>query len=163
MQTDFNLNVRVTVGVTPALETLLNSLSLKAPQVPGAVVELQSTPAVDNPKVKDVPIVEKPETEEDDDAPLAAKAPKKFTKADIRAAIDETRRRLIGDDYKENATSDNYKKYYRALTQKFKKIAVFLGADRPSALPEDKIRDFVSQCDELAIADDGTISPAAPF
>lgn len=162
MQTDFNLNVRVTVGVTPALETLLSSLSLKAPQVPVTVVE-HDAPAKDDPKVKDVPVVEKPETEEDDDAPLAAKVPKKFTKADIRAAIDETRRRLIGDDYKENATSENYKKHYRALTQKFKQIAVFLGADRPSALPDDKIRDFVSQCDKLAIADDGTISPAAPF
>lgn len=156
MQTDFNLNVRVTVGVTPALETLLSSLSLKAPQVPVTVVE-HDAPA------KEQPAEAEPQPGEPEPKTEAEQPDRKFTKADVRAAIDETRRRLIGDDYKENATSENYKKYYRALTQKFKQIAVFLGADRPSALPEDKIRDFVSQCDKLAIADDGTISPAAPF
>ena len=147
MQTEFNFNVRVTVGTTPALEALLSSL-LKAP--------VQTKPV----KEQDIPVVEEPKAEE---APQAEEQPKKFTKADVRAAIDETRRRLIGDDYKENATSENYKKYYRALTQKFKQIAVFLGADKPSALPEDKIGSFISQCDELAIADDGTIRPAVPF
>lgn len=147
MQTEFNFNVRVTVGTTPALEALLSSL-LKAP--------VQTKPV----KEQDTPVVEEPKAEE---APQAEEQPKKYTAADVRAAIDKTRSRIIGEDYRDNKTSDKYKMYYRALTRAFKQIAVFLGSDKPSTLPEDKIGSFISQCNELNIADDGTIRPAVPF
>lgn len=150
MQTDFNFNVRVIVGVTPALETLLGSLSLKAPQVP--VIKMLHKPAEAKPQ----PGKPEPKTE-------AEQPDRTFAKADVRAAIDQTRRRIIGEEYQNDATSENYKKYYRALTKKFKEIAAFLGADRPSKLPVDKIGAFVSQCDEIQILDDGTLGTAAPF
>lgn len=146
MQTEFNFNVRVTVGTTPALETLLSSL-LKAP-VQTEPTEERETPVVEEPKVEEAP---------------QAEVQKKYTAADVRAAIDKTRSRIIGEDYQNNKTSDKYKKYYGALTKAFKQIAVFLGSDKPSTLPEDKIGSFISQCDELNIADDGTLRPAVPF
>lgn len=146
MQTEFNFNVRVTVGTTPALETLLSSL-LQTP-VQTEPVKEQEAPVVEEPKVEEAP---------------QAEVQKKYTAADVRAAIDKTRSRIIGEDYQNNKTSDKYKKYYGALTKAFKQIAVFLGSDKPSTLPEDKIGSFISQCDELNIADDGTLRPAVPF
>ena len=158
MTTEFNFNVRVTVGTTPALETLLSSL-LQTP-VHTEPVKEQSAPVVEEPKEQEAPVVEEPKVEE---APQTEERPKKYTAADVRAAIDKTRSRIIGEDYQNNKTSDKYQKYYRALTKTFKQIAVFLGSDKPSTLPEDKIGAFISQCDELNIADDGTIRPAVPF
>ena len=100
--------------------------------------------------------------------PLTAEAQaeaeqKPLTAEDVRAAMHATRQRIEGEDYKENTNGDLYKKYHKPLTAQFKNIAALLGADKPSALPSDKIADFIEQCNGLQIMEDGTIGSNYPF
>ena len=88
---------------------------------------------------------------------------KPLTAEDVRAAMHATRQRIEGEDYKENTNGDLYKKYHKPLTAQFKNIAALLGAEKPSALPPDKIASFMEQCDELHVMEDGTIGPKLPF
>lgn len=88
---------------------------------------------------------------------------KPLTAEDVRAAMHKTRQRIEGEDYKENTNGDLYKKYHKPLTAQFKNIAALLGAEKPSALPPDKIASFMEQCDELRVMEDGTIGPKLPF
>lgn len=88
---------------------------------------------------------------------------KPLTAEDVRAAMHATRQRIEGEDYKENTNGDLYKKYHKPLTAQFKNIAALLGAGKPSALPSDKIADFIEQCGELKILKDGTIGTECPY
>ena len=88
---------------------------------------------------------------------------KPLTAEDVRAAMHATRQRIEGEDYKENTNGELYKKYHKPLTAQFKNIAALLGADKPSALPSDKIADFIEQCNGLQIMEDGTIGSNCPF
>lgn len=88
---------------------------------------------------------------------------KPLTAEDVRAAMHVTRQRIEGEDYKENTKGDLYKKYHKPLTVQFKSIANLLGAEKPSALPSDKIASFIEQCNELHIMEDGTIGPELSF
>ena len=88
---------------------------------------------------------------------------KPLTAEDVRAAMHVTRQRIEGEDYKENTNGELYKKYHKPLTAQFKNIAALLGADKPSALPSDKIANFIEQCDGLQIMEDGTIGSNCPF
>ena len=88
---------------------------------------------------------------------------KPLTAEDVRAAMHKTRKRIEGEDYLENTKGDLYKKYHKPLTATFKNIAALLGAEKPSALPPDKIASFMEQCDELRVMEDGTIGPRLPF
>ena len=88
---------------------------------------------------------------------------KPLTAEDVRAAMHATRQRIEGEDYKENTNGDLYKKYHKPLTAQFKNIAALLGADKPSALPPDKIANFIEQCNGLQVMEDGTIGSNCPF
>lgn len=88
---------------------------------------------------------------------------KPLTAEDVRAAMHATRQRIEGEDYKENTNGDLYKKYHKPLTATFKNIAALLGAEKPSALPSDKIADFIKQCNGLQVMEDGTIGSNCPF
>ena len=101
-----------------------------------------------------------PQTEQQPQAPTTQK---ELTAEDVRAAMHKTRQRIEGEDYKENTDGEAYKKYHKALTAQFKNIAALLGADKPSALPTDKIESFIKQCDELQILKDGTIGTECPY
>lgn len=88
---------------------------------------------------------------------------KPLTAEDVRAAMHKTRQRIEGEDYKENTNGEAYKKYHKPLTAQFKNIAALLGAEKPSALPPDKIADFIEQCNGLQVMEDGTIGSNCPF
>lgn len=88
---------------------------------------------------------------------------KPLTAEDVRAAMHATRQRIEGEDYKENTNGDLYKKYHKSLTAQFKNIAALLGAEKPSALPPDKIANFIEQCNGLQVMEDGTIGSNCPF
>lgn len=88
---------------------------------------------------------------------------KPLTAEDVRAAMHKTRQRIEGEDYKENTNGDLYKKYHKPLTAQFKNIAALLGAEKPSALPPDKIANFIKQCNGLQVMEDGTIGSNCPF
>lgn len=105
-----------------------------------------------------------PQDESQAKAQTEAEAEQKpLTAEDVRAAMHATRQRIEGEDYKENTNGELYKKYHKPLTAQFKNIAALLGADKPSALPSDKIADFIEQCGELKILKDGTIGTECPY
>ena len=122
--------------------------------------EASQSAAVINPEPTPEPKKEQaaPAKEEE-----AEPAEKEYTEVDVRAAMERTRKRIEGEDYKENTSSEKYKKYHRQLTAEFKNIAAFLGSDKPSALPTSELRkNFCNQCDEL-ILEDGQITRKIPF
>lgn len=101
--------------------------------------------------------------EQKPEPPQQQKAAKPLTEEDVRAAMHRTRQRIEGEDYRDNVTGEQYQKYHKPLTAQFKNMAALLGADKPSALPEDQRATFIKQCDELKIMGDGTIGSVCPF
>lgn len=163
------INVNVQIGVTKELFGLLSAFQHRpAPAVAAAPAESKpgeaAAPAeVEQPKPE-------PEAKKEEAAPKAeakkeaTPANKEYTEVDVRAAMERTRKRIEGDDYKENTNGEKYKKYHRQLTAKFKNIAALLGSEKPSALPSSELREtFCAQCDELVIGEDGNITTNAPF
>lgn len=109
-------------------------------------------------------VAEREEAAPQDEGQAEAQAEQKpLTAEDVRAAMHKTRQRIEGEDYKENTNGDLYKKYHKPLTAQFKNIAALLGADKPSALPSDKIANFIEQCNGLQVMEDGTIGSNCPF
>lgn len=163
------INVNVQIGVTKELFGLLSAFQHRpAPAVAAAPAESKpgeaAAPAeVEQPKPE-------PEAKKEEAAPKAeakkeaAPANKEYTEVDVRAAMERTRKRIEGDDYKENTNGEKYKKYHRRLTAEFKNIAALLGSEKPSALPSSELREtFCAQCDKLVIGEDGNITTNAPF
>lgn len=163
------INVNVQIGVTKELFGLLSAFQHRpAPAVAAAPAESKpgeaAAPAeVEQPKPE-------PEAKKEEAAPKAeakkeeAPANKEYTEVDVRAAMERTRKRIEGDDYKENTNGEKYKKYHRQLTAAFKNIAALLGSEKPSALPSSELREtFCAQCDNLVIGEDGNITTNAPF
>ena len=163
------INVNVQIGVTKELFGLLSASQHRpAPAVAAAPAESKpgeaAAPAeVEQPKPE-------PEAKKEEAAPKAeakkeaAPANKEYTEVDVRAAMERTRKRIEGDDYKENTNGEKYKKYHRQLTAEFKNIAALLGSEKPSALPSSELREtFCAQCDKLVIGEDGNITTNAPF
>lgn len=181
MKTDFSINVQVNLGVTPEIVALVNAILCHRPTVvPTAEEALDGNSQVDNKPEDTTPAQpqqptnkrgrkKKEEAEEvtpQDEGQAEAQAEaeqKPLTAEDVRAAMHATRQRIEGEDYKENTNGDLYKKYHKPLTAQFKNIAALLGADKPSALPSDKIADFIEQCNGLQIMEDGTIGSNCPF
>lgn len=183
MKTDFSINVQVNLGVTPEIVALVNAiLCHRSTVAPTAEEALDGNGQVDNKpedtdpaqpqqptnkrgrKKKEEAKAEEAAPQDEGQAKAQAEAEQKpLTAEDVRAAMHKTRQRIEGEDYKENTNGDLYKKYHKPLTVQFKNIAALLGADKPSALPSDKIANFIEQCDGLQIMEDGTIGSNCPF
>ena len=150
------INVNVQIGVTKELFGLLSAFQHRsAPAVAAAPAESKPDEAAE---------VEQPKPEPEAKKEEAAPANKEYTEVDVRAAMERTRKRIEGDDYKENTNGEKYKKYHRQLTANFKNIAALLGSEKPSALPSSELREtFCAQCDKLVIGEDGNITTNAPF
>jgi len=186
MKTDFDIHIHVDLGVTPEVVALVNAIigrqSFGQPQVTAPAASAaepkprrgrknveQPAPQVEDTAQgeqqgdeapADAPAGEAPAAEQ----PQADQAPKELTEQDIREAMHRTRQRIEGENYKDETDGELYQKYHRQLTSQFKNIAALLGADKPSALPADKREQFIRECDDLIIGEDGTIqSKPAPF
>lgn len=172
MKTDFSINVQVNLGVTPEIVALVNAILSHRPTVvpttdkPGStkktVGDEKQKAAKAQADTNDKQVAEQDEAKTQAEAE-AKEEQKPLTAEDVRAAMHKTRQRIEGEDYKENTTGGAYKKYHKALTAQFKNIAALLGAEKPSALPSDKIASFIKQCDELQIMKDGTIGVNCPY
>ena len=172
--TNLEITVHVNLGVTPDLVALVSAILHKEMQP--RVASLEPTPnapaeekpvrksrkAKEEPTESEAPIEESQATTEESQAPQDNTS-KELTEEDVRAAMHRTRVRIEGEDYKENTDGELYKKFHKQLTAQFKNISALLGADKPSALPADKRESFITQCDELLIGDDGTITTKCPF
>lgn len=160
------INVNVQIGVTKELFGLLSAFQHRpAPAVAAAPAESKPGEAAEVEQPKPEPEAKKEEAAPKAEAKKeAAPANKEYTEVDVRAAMERTRKRIEGDDYKENTNGEKYKKYHRQLTAEFKNIAALLGSEKPSALPSSELREtFCAQCDELVIGEDGNITTNAPF
>ena len=191
MKTDFCISVQVNIGVTPEVVQLVTAILTKQPTavvIPAPSSE-QPQPEAEAPtptpakkgrgktKTADAPEVPAEESAQAQEAaPAADAAPeteepqpeaqaegKELTEEDVRAAMDKTRRRIEGEDYKNNTDGEGYKKYHKQLTATFKNIAALLGSDKPSTLSEENYAAFIKQCDELIVGADGTITTKCPY
>lgn len=174
------INVSVNIGVTSELNGLLLSL-LNRPQVEAPA----ATPAPKKPRAaKQQPVVENPEPQQEtapmeepeqppkpqtetaapvEAAPVAEPQAKEYTEVDVRAAMDKTRKRIEGENWKENPDSEGYKKWHRRLTAFFKNTAALFGGERPSALPDSESRyKFIACCDAVYVKDDELVEDC-PF
>lgn len=183
MKTDFCISVQVNIGVTPEVVQLVTAILTKQPTavvIPAPSSE-QPQPEAEAPtptpakkgrgKAKTAeesaqaqeaaPAADAaPETEEPQ--PEAQAEGKELTEEDVRAAMDKTRRRIEGEDYKNNTDGEGYKKYHKQLTATFKNIAALLGSDKPSTLPAEQRASFIKQCDEL-IVENEEITTKVPY
>lgn len=151
MKTDFQISVEVSIGLTRELSAMVAAILANNP----AAVEQQAVKTI---QTATEPKSEAPAAEPQQPASAEPQeAAKPLTAEDVRAAMHRARQRIEGEDYKDNTQSEAYKRYHRQLTAEFKSIAALLGAEKPSALPEDQRAQFIAQCEELGIKDDGTI------
>lgn len=143
------LTINVQVGVSPEVAELVRKAVATIMSVRQQAEMPTPTPA--EPAKAVLPAEE---------APQQAKVP---TMEDVRSAMHRARQRIEGENYKEQPDSEGYKKYHKQMTAAFKNISALLGADKPSALPEDKRTSFIGQCNEIIVKDDGTIGINVPF
>ena len=163
------INVSVNIGATAELMSFLSSLMNSRPmteatQVAASAVENPQAEAIEEPK-QEAAAETKVEAEAEPEKPASKQEqPKGCTEVDVRAAIDRTRRRIEGENWKENPDGEGYKKWHRALTSWFKSTATAYGADKPSALPDNESRQsFINDCDSLRATEDGDLKIDIPF
>lgn len=187
------INVQVSIGLNSELSALLMSVVNRPAQVaelpaaprskkpaksqpePKPEVTNQPTPtdgqATASEEPEPQPETAKPEPEP---APVQEPAPepqpepakeeaKEYTEVDVRAAMDRTRKRIEGENYKEKPDSEGYKKWHRVLTGWFKNTAAVYGAEKPSALPDSESRaKFIACCDAVQVKGDELVEDC-PF
>lgn len=178
------INVQVNVGLNAELYTLLSAVLNR----PAQVAELPAAPKPNKPakpqpkpEVANKPTEAKNETVTDAPEPQPAPEPepqetaapeptqteqagqKEYTEVDVRAAMDRTRRRIEGENYKEKTDSEGYKRWHRTLTGWFKNTAAMFGAEKPSALPDSESRaKFIACCDAVTVKNDELVEDC-PF
>lgn len=176
------INVQVNVGLNAELYTLLSAVLNRPAQVaelPAAPKPSKPAKSQTKPEVANKPTESKAETVTDAPEPQPtpepepAQAPeptqtgqagqKEYTEVDVRAAMDRTRRRIEGENYKEKTDSEGYKRWHRTLTGWFKNTAAMFGAEKPSALPDSESRaKFIACCDAVIVKNDELVEDC-PF
>ena len=176
------INVQVNIGLTSELFTLLSSVVNR----PAQLAELPAAPRNKKPakpQPEPKPEVTNQPDPNDGQATAAPEAPaetaeqeptpepepvpqataKEYTEVDVRAAMERTRKRIEGENYKEKTDSEGYKKWHRVLTGWFKNTAAMFGAEKPSALPDSESRaKFIACCDAVQVKGDELIEDC-PF
>jgi outer membrane biosynthesis protein TonB len=187
------INVQVNIGLTSELFTLLSSVVNRPAQLAElpaaprnkkpAKPQPEPKPEVINqpnptdgqataseepepqpePQPEPAPVQEPaPEPQPEPQAP-AKEETKEYTEVDVRAAMDRTRKRIEGENYKEKTDSEGYKKWHRVLTGWFKNTAAMFGAEKPSALPDSESRaKFIACCDAVQVKGDELVEDC-PF
>lgn len=165
------INVQVNIGLNSELYTLLSSVVNRSAQVeeqPTSPKNKKTENPQPEPKLETTnqpPQTDGPSTAVDtqDPTPSPQEPAKEYTEVDVRAAMDRTRKRIEGENYKEKTDSEGYKKWHRALTGWFKNTAAMLGAEKPSALPDSESRGkFIACCDAVNVKGDELVQDC-PF
>ena len=168
------INVQVNVGLNAELYTLLSAVLNRPAQVaelpaapkPSKPAKSQTKPEVavtDAPEPQPAPEPEPQETATPEPTQTEQAGQKEYTEVDVRAAMDRTRRRIEGENYKEKTDSEGYKRWHRTLTGWFKNTAAMFGAEKPSALPDSESRaKFIACCDAVTVKNDELVEDC-PF
>lgn len=172
--------LNITVNLTDEGAALLRDLGLlsagrakgKQPAAPAPAMPkapgMPAAPPLAPADSKPAPAQEAPAKPAKPAEPAPAEEPEiGATTDDVLAAIDRCRVRFIGEDYKTNKTSENYKKYYKALNAALKNVAYLASgtSEKPSELSSPAARLIFVRCaDELAQDADGNfLTPKAPY
>lgn len=162
-----SINVQIQVGVTDQLYKLLAPLA----NLPAGTRQAQIPAREKKPEpAKEPEVTNQPQAQavQEEAAPAADPQPepaskpadpepeqREYTEVDVRAAMDEARKRIEGEDYKTNTDSEGRKKWHRALTGWFKNTAALYGAEKPSELPDSESRGkFIRLCAEVKVEND---------
>ena len=147
-----------------ALLSMLSGLVTTAQTAAPAAQQPQRKPKAEaKPKQVNQPTAQQPAPAAEENAPASGETKpepmpektKEYTGVDIRAAMDRTRKRIEGEDYKEKPDSEGYKTWHKRLTAWFKNTAALCGAEKPSALPDSESRaKFITACDAVEIKGD---------
>ena len=164
------INVSVNLGVTSELAALLSSAlegrKQVEPEAPKPATPKKTTKtAAERPAEETAPAAVVEEKPAEAPKPAAETEPmqKEYTEVDVREAMDRTRKRIEGENYKEQTDSEDYQKWHRKLTAMFKEISARYGSDKPSTLPDCESREnFIRSCDTLAVVD-GKLTEDLPF
>lgn len=178
------INVQVNVGLNAELYTLLSAVlnrpaqvaelpaapkpskpakSQTKPEVANKPTEAKNETVTDAPEPQPAPEPEPQETAAPEPAQTEQAGQKEYTEVDVRAAMDRTRRRIEGENYKEKTDSEGYKRWHRTLTGWFKNTAAMFGAEKPSALPDSESRaKFIACCDAVTVKNDELVEDC-PF
>lgn len=166
------INVQVNIGMDSALLSMLSGLVTTAQTAAPAAQQPQRKPKAEaKPKQVNQPAAQQPAPAAEENAPASGEVkpepmpekPKEYTEVDIRAAMDRTRKRIEGEDYKEKPDSEGYKTWHKRLTAWFKNTAALYGAEKPSALPDSESRAmFIAACDAVEIKGD-ELTETCPF
>lgn len=100
-----------------------------------------------------------PAAQPDATAANVADAAKPLTKEDIREAMDTIFEKFEGPGWQERQPDALHK----TIVAAFKNAASLLGADRPTALSEEKRPQFIETINNFELQPDGTICPKLPF
>lgn len=152
---NFKIDIAVTIGATAELTQLLTALL--------SVVNLKTSAS--NLKTSAINVETSVGNVETSAANVAtpvevAEEPTPIVEVDeVRKAMERTRKRLMGEDYK---TSDMYPVWKEKLKDFFISSARLFGSDRPSELPDYTSRQaFIKLCDEVVInGDELTVNPS---
>lgn len=149
------INVAVNIGVTSELAEFLSMIMKRNQGAPcPATVPEEKKEVVDEAPA----VINHAPAEPEQPAPVEAPPVKELTEVDVREAMDKCRKRIEGEDYKENTSSESYKKWHRQLTSWFKNTSATLGAEKPSALPDHASREaFIKMCEEVTTEGDKLI------
>lgn len=169
----------ITVNLTDEGAALLRDLGLlsagrakaQQPAAPAPTKPAPEKPAPTEPAPTKTEKTAPAEPAPEQPAPAKPAAPAEpevgATTDDVLAAIDRCRVRFIGQDYKTNKTSENYKKYYKALNAALKNVAYLASgtSEKPSELSSPAARLIFVRCaDELEQDADGNfLTPKAPY
>lgn len=157
------IQINVTIGVSDDLKALLHPIVEYLQQSATPVEEPVRKTGFNTAEPKEATeypfLVSEEPAAEQIAAPAEQIAAKEYTEVDVRAAMDAARKRIEGENWKENPDGEGYKKYHRQLTAWFKETAALYGAEKPSALPDSESRGkFIAACERVRVDDDGTIT-----
>ena len=139
IQIQINVNVGLNEALQGLLSAMMGSRTEQAVAVRQAAMPEQAAEPAPAP-------VREPEP--------AGNPEKEYTDVDIRAAIDRARRRIEGENYKEQTDSEGYRTWHRALTAWFKEKSRECGAEKPVLLPDNASRArFIAHCDAVEVID----------
>lgn len=151
MEMTINVKVDVSERVVALVERLLAGMT---PPKAAEVAAVTATPAqaVETPKINVEP--EAAKAAPNKGADTAVQAP---TAEDVRQAMVETRKRIIGDGW-DDPESDSYKFYHRTLVSMFKTTATLHGAPKPSQLAEDERQAFIDDLAKICKDEQGKLT-----
>ncbi len=156
------------VPATPqgAAETPAEAPATEAPEEAPAAPEKKEENPVKAPEKKEEPATEKKEEPATVDIPVQPtldfpEGP--ISVAQMRAETDALRRRIEGEDYATNKSSDGYKLYHKQLSYAIKGIVLSCkGSNTLDSVPQEWRPSFIQQVREIVL-EDGKITTKLPF